>query len=157
MDSVIYQTSDLAGNKRLDFLEDARAGKARLRDKDGTSLVMLPESDLNVLEQFAWWSRLSQRLSLLTEQKREIAVVEFGELAWLRSFDRDDLLSFLDELQSALIAALADNDFAVLDQMVADWKITARQLDDPLRRSVLLGTHVTSDFEPAEIPRASNG
>lgn len=152
MESVIYQASDLAGSKRTEFLEEARTGRARLRDKDGTSLVMLPERDLEVLDQFARWSRVSTHLSTLLGSGEEPTIVELGELGWLRVFDADDQRDFLDDLQACLLAALADNDVAVVDRTIKDWQTTARQLEDPLRRAVLLGRHNPSDFEDAVEP-----
>ena len=61
MSDIIFQPTDLA-NKRLEFLDAARNGQARLRDKDGTSLVMLPESRLRLLETLAKWWQAYMRL-----------------------------------------------------------------------------------------------
>jgi hypothetical protein len=155
MDGVIYQPSDLAGAKRVVFLEAARAGRARLRDKDGTSLVMLPEHDLDVLERYAHWSRLGTQLDVLLSSGRSVSVSELGELGWLRVFDSDDLREFVSELNTTLLASLADNDVALVEQVIRDWQVTARQLEDPLRRAVLTGRHDSSDFEDARQPAES--
>jgi hypothetical protein len=152
MNGVIFQASDLAGNKRTAFIAAARDGRARLRDKDGKGLVMLPEHDLDVLETFARWSQLVGQLSALARREGEIAVSEFGELAWLRVFDRDDMSEFLADVENALFASLADNDYNVLESTIADWRTTARQLEDPMRRSVLLGRHNPLGFEDASAP-----
>src|SRR3979411_3310398 len=55
MSDVIFQSSDLA-NKRVEVLDAARAGLARVRDKDGTSLVMLPEADPDIMKENNHWS-----------------------------------------------------------------------------------------------------
>jgi hypothetical protein len=146
MTDTIFQASDLAGTKRVEFLDAARGGRARLRDRDGTSLVMLPESRLRLLETLAAWWESYTKLDCLLRRGGVPAASDLGELAWLRSFDRDDMEEFLGELRDALVAASADQDSAVLDSCISAWRITARQLEDPLRRSVLLGAHSPSDF-----------
>ena len=152
MSDVIFQPTDLAGNKRLEFLDAARHGRARLRDKDGTSLVMLPESRLRLLETLAEWWQAYMRLDSFLRRSELPRAGELGELAWLRSFDRDDLQEFTSELHDALVASSADEDTSVLDECVKAWRITARQLEDPLRRSVLLGPHVPEDYVEASEP-----
>lgn len=146
MDDVIYQASDLASNKRVDFIRDARAGRARLRDKDGTSLVMLPETRLAALEEHAYWSRALQRINSLYRADGRPTVEELGDLAWMRTLDSEDVAAFLDELQDALIAGLADESTAAIEDTVHAWRVTARQLTDPLRRSVLTEPTQLSDF-----------
>lgn len=151
MDSIIFQASDLAKD-RTKFLDAARSGRALVRDKDGTGLVMLPESELAVLEGFALWSQVHQRLTTFLATKRETSVTELGELAWLRVFDREDITEFANELHESLIAGLADRDVSTITETVDAWRTTARQLEDPLRRSVLLGTKDLSDFVEVEKP-----
>jgi hypothetical protein len=151
MSDVIFQPTDLA-NKRLEFLDAARKGQARLRDKDGTSLVMLPESRLRLLETLAKWWQAYMKLESFLRRSDLPKAAELGEYAWLRSFDREDLQEFVGELHDALVAANADKDTAVLDECVEAWRVTARQLEDPLRRSVLLGLHVPDDYVEASRP-----
>ena len=153
MENVIFQASDLAKD-RTRFLDAARAGRALVRDKDGTGLVMLPESELVVLEGYAAWSQRLNRLTALIEAGRPLTAALLGELAWLRVFDSEDLREFVGELHSALIAGLADQSLDEIEQVVSDWRLTARQLEDPLRRSVLLGRDAGEQLvdapEPAE-------
>lgn len=151
MSDVIFQPTDLA-SKRLEFLDAARHGRARLRDKDGTSLVMLPESRLRLLETLAKWWQGYMKLESLLRRSELPKAGELGELAWLRSFDREDLQEFVSELNDALVAANADEDTAILDECVEAWRTTARQLEDPLRRSVLLGPHLPGDYVEASEP-----
>ena len=102
MTDTIYQASDLAGTKRVEFLDAARGGRARLRDRDGTSLVMLPESRLRLLEALtAWWESYT-KLDCLLRRGGVPTAGDLGELAWLRSFDRADMEEFLGELRDAL-------------------------------------------------------
>lgn len=154
MTDTIYQASDLAGSKRVEFLDAARGGGARLRDRDGTSLVMLPESTLRLLETLTHWWEAYTRLDGLLRRANEVpGAGELGDLAWLRVFDRDDMQEFLGELHDALIAASADRDSAALESCITAWRITAKQLEDPLRRSVLLSKHVDSDFVEVSEPK----
>lgn len=152
MSDVIYQSSDLVG-RRVEFLDAARAGRARLRDKDGTSLVMLRESRLQLLETLAEWGTAHLRLESLLRRTGRPSVADLGDLAWLRAFDEEDLREFLDELHDCLVAAHADNSAAVLEEAVHAWRITAQQLADPLRRSVLLEAS-PDDLVEADVPAA---
>ena len=154
MSDVIFLPTDLA-SKRLEFLDAARNGQARLRDKDGTSLVMLPESRLRLLETLAKWWQAYMRLESFLRRTELPRSSELGELAWLRSFERDDLEEFMSELHDALVAATADEDTVALDDCIRAWRITARQLEDPLRRSVLVGPHVPEDYVEASEPHDS--
>jgi hypothetical protein len=155
MSDVIFQVTDLANSKRTDFIDAARQGEARLRDKDGTSLVMLPESRLRLLETLAKWWQAYMRLENFLRRSELPRAAELGDLAWLRSFDREDLEEFVNELHDALVAASADEDSAALDDCIRGWRITARQLEDPLRRSVLLGPHVPEEYVEANEPNDS--
>jgi hypothetical protein len=154
MTGTIFQASDLAGSKRVEFLDAAREGVARLRDRDGTSLVMLPERVLCLLEQLThWWEAYTRLDSILRRSTGVPNARELGDLAWLRPFDRDDLEEFLVELHDTLVAASADRDAGVLSKCINDWRITGRQLEDPLRRSVLLGDRSESDFVEVNEPK----
>ncbi|WP_439681776.1 hypothetical protein [Embleya sp. MST-111070] len=151
MNDAIFQASDLA-NKRTELLSAARSGVARVRDKDGTSLVMLPESQLLLLQSVSDWSRHLMRLTTLAEGVERPTVDQLGELAWLRAFDNEDLQEFVSDMKQCLVAAHADGDPQVLEDCLNDWRTTAKQLEDPLRRSVLLGRHEPSDFVSAPRP-----
>ncbi|GIJ00337.1 hypothetical protein CLV28_0065 [Sediminihabitans luteus] len=139
MPDVIFQASDLTNTKRRQFLDAAKTGRAHLRDADGTSIVALPASDLEVLEQLAHWSAEHRRLVQLVDAGGQLGVATLGSLAWLRAFDRDDMRAFAEELQETLIIAMADNDAAPIREVVRAWRVTASQLEDPVRRAVLTG------------------
>lgn len=145
MAGPIFQVSDLA-NKRVEFLEAARGEGARLRDRDGTSLVMLPESRLELLEGLAQASQATTRVSALLRRGTRPSVAELGDLAWLRPFDVDDLRGFVEELDEAIISAYADHDKEIVDECLRAWRVTAQQLEDPLRRNVLLGHKDIDDY-----------
>lgn len=149
---MIFQPTDLAGSRRVEFLDAARQGLARLRDKDGTSLVMLPERQLQLLEALRTWTFLCIRLDEIIATGKQPTIAELGDLAWLRVFEKADLEEFAAELHEALIAANSDNDIAPVFQALDAWRRTARQLEDPLRRSVLMGEKDISDFVDAGRP-----
>ena len=142
---TIYQVTDL-NSKRVEFVAAAKHGEARLRDKDGTSLVMLRESHVRVLEGLADWTNAYLRLErLLRSASSAPSVSDLGTLAWLRVFDEDDQRAFLEDLNDAIVAANADDDLAPVEELVRDWRTTAAQLSDPLRRVVLLSDEVQND------------
>lgn len=148
---TIFQPTDLV-QRRTEFLEAARKGGARLRDKDGTSLVMLPESHVLLLEELGRWTNSYMRLETLLRRDARPSVSELGDLAWLRVFDQEDLRDFVTELHDALVAARADDNVRAVTEVIDAWRITAAQLDDPLRRSVLLGSSGADDFVEAAPP-----
>ncbi|WP_143675051.1 hypothetical protein OHB31_16995 [Streptomyces microflavus] len=152
-EDVIFQSSDLATQRRTEFLSAARSGLARLRDKNGTSLVMLPERHLQLLEELRTWSSVHLRLErLLARPDFKPTVEALGDLAWLRVFDCEDLREFADELGEAIVAADSDSDLAVLRECLDAWKTTARQLEDPMRRSALLRKGVVPNLVEAVRP-----
>jgi hypothetical protein len=149
---MIFQPTDLAGGRRTEFLAAARGGLARLRDKDGTSLVMLPERQLELLEALRNWTFLCLRLDEIVAAGKRPTVKELGSLAWLRVFELSDLREFTAEFHEALIAANSDDNVAPVVETLDAWRRTARQLEDPLRRSILLEDRNITDFVEVERP-----
>jgi len=151
-EETIFLPSDLAGKKRIEFLQQARQSSARIRDKDGVSLMALPESQVVALRLVAEWSGHLLRLQDLLARDGHPSLADLGDMAWLRVFDRDDLKEFADELHQVLIASISDESSEALAEAVRAWKVTAKELDDPLRRSVLTGERSQADFVPADRP-----
>ena len=151
-EDTIFLPSDLAGKKRTEFLQAAREGSARIRDKDGTSLVTMPESRVVTLRLVSEWSGHLLRLQELLARDGQPSLGDLGELAWLRVFDRDDLREFADELHQSLIASISDESGDALSETVRAWRVTAKEIDDPLRRSVLMGEFSEADFGLADRP-----
>lgn len=149
---IIYQASDLTTSKRREFLDAARSGRAHLRDTDGTDIVALNAHALAVLDGLTYWSGQHRRLARLLRDVEVPTVAQLEDLAWLRTFDHDDMVAFRDELHDCLIAATADQDMGVLNEAVRAWQVTAHQLEDPLRRSVLLAQHDPGDFREGQRP-----
>lgn len=149
---TIYQASDLA-QRRREFLDEAKRGCACLRDTDGTSLVMMPSRDFEVLISLRDWLardlRLEHVLGLPWSNRNAI---DFGELAWLTVFDDDDQVEFHRELHEALMLSLASNSTEPTDRCVREWRTTAQALSDPTRRDVLVGVVNEADFEEVKRP-----
>lgn len=147
-----YQASDLS-QKRRAFIDEARSGVARLRDTDGMSLVMISEERYETLEQLALWTHrhlaFERALRIPTAERR---VADLGDLTWLRAFDEDDLLEFRGELEEALHVAIAERSLVPVNRVVAAWRTTARSLDDPVRREILLGAPKDDDFVEVDSP-----
>jgi len=143
---VIYTVSDLS-RKRREVADVARRGLARIRDTDGTGLVLLPAQRYELLEAVSrWGDRLGVVERAQSKSRTERTPADFGDLTWLRHLDEDDLVQFVSEMRQTLSLAYHDNDLTALVDAVADWKATAEEFTDPARREILLGTTDTADF-----------
>ncbi|MET9265298.1 hypothetical protein [Amycolatopsis sp. NPDC004079] len=111
MSEEIFRSSDLAAKRTL-VLHAARDGGARIRGKDGTFVVAMPEREVSARKEIAHWWAARLRLVALLRRGGIPSLAELGDLAWLRAFDREDLLEFADDLGSALIAAHPDWSFS---------------------------------------------
>jgi hypothetical protein len=149
----IFQVSDL--NRRGKVVMDAaREHRARIRDTDGGSFVLLREDRLVDLEALA-----SMAVNLATVERGRSACganpltpADMGEWTWLRHLPEEDLAEFVTEVREALIHAVHERDHSIATRVVADWQVTARALADADRRSVLLGSPDDSDFVEARRP-----
>ena len=115
-------------------------------------MVMLPESHVSWLRLVATWSGHLLRLRELLARESLPSLGDLGDLAWLRVFDRDDLNEFVDEIQQVLIASIADENADALEEAVRAWRVTAKQIDDPLRRAVLTGEFSLTDYVAVDRP-----
>lgn len=149
---VIYTASDL-DRKRREVTDAARRGLARIRDTDGMGLVLLPARHYEVLESVSrWHDRLDVAERARAKPAQDRVPHDFGELTWLRHLDDDDLAVCLAELRAAVSVAYHDDDLSELDELVRDWRATADELADPVRRQVLLGGFAAGDFVEAAEP-----
>ena len=150
---ITYQASDLAGAKRREFLQAARAGAARLRDTDGTSLVMVPQAAFDTLSELkSCAGRYLQVEGALERRRADRRPSDFGELAWLEVFDDDDLQTFRQEFHEALVQAVASETTEPVDTCVLDWRTTAKALSEGKRRRILTGKPEAGDFEEVGAP-----
>ena len=107
--SAVFQASDLAGAKRREFLGAAREGGALLRDTDGFALTMVPLAQLEAITEIAQVA-VAALLALAALSRGSARPADFGQLAWLASFDEDDRAEFFEELRDALSVAAATRD-----------------------------------------------
>jgi hypothetical protein len=133
----VYLASDLA-QKRREVIEEARSDYAQIRDTDGTSLVMLEQRRFDFLRGMLGlvpkWVRLDLALSRPFAERRS---TDFGELAWLESFDQDDQETFRGELLEAINLAVANGDLAPIKTCIDDWRRTAQALsNDKVKRAL---------------------
>jgi hypothetical protein len=152
MTGVIYTASDL-DRRRREVTDTARRGLARIRDTDGTGLVLLPAGHYDVLEAVGRWH---DRLDVVERARAKPApdrvARDYGDLTWLRHLDDDDLATFISEVRAAVFVAYHDDDLTELDQLIRDWRATASELADPTRREILLGRHNPDDYVEANRP-----
>ena len=90
-----FLVSDLA-KQRTEVLKAARQGGAIIRDNNGPELVMLPNSRLVNLELHKDWSLKLERLRYILQSESRPDVAGWGDLAWLRVFDDEDLNCFCE-------------------------------------------------------------
>ena len=148
-----FQVSDLA-KKRTAVIEAARTDCAVIRDKD-QDLVMLEKSKLTNLEKYQYWSMRLERLRGILSSGNRPSAVEWSDLAWLRVFDNNDLNAFCEDLANELIINASENDYTGLDCLIREWRARAGQLEDPLRKHVLLSSELEeADFIEAKEPSA---
>jgi hypothetical protein len=149
----IYQPSDLNQRGRT-ILDAAREGCARLRDKDGLSLIMLPEERVGILWVVARViaNLCTVKCAITDATGRTPDLNELGEWTWLRVFDREDLEEFVSEMSEALLVAAREETADLIDETLHRWRTTAKALDDPLRREVLLGSPRDEDFVEVKRP-----
>lgn len=147
--SEVFQASDLAGTKRREFLGAAREGGALLRDTDGFALTMIPLAQLEAITEIAH-TAVAALLATAALGRASVRPAELGQLAWLAVFEDDDRAEFFGELRDALAVAEATRDAVPVETCLREWRITARALADPHRRTILAGP---GDDDYAEVSR----
>lgn len=155
MSVEIFQPSDLNRRGRA-LLDAARERGARIRDKDGLSLIVLPEERVQLLELVARFSENLFALEKLVETTVKSETRDLGgtEWTWLRVFDADDLHEFIAEMRQAILEALRAEKLGLPDDVLQRWRVTALALEDPLRRSILVGPIEEHDYVEVGRPEA---
>lgn len=149
--STVYQASDLS-QRRREVLNEARSAFARIRDTDGTSLVMLREEGVRLNEELTRIVRMLVPLFRARGSKALDAAVAVSELSWLRLLPRRDVEEFIEEALDALQFAIDAKDLGGLVSTIDDWRTTALALRDPTNRDILLGQAAPDDFAEVERP-----
>ena len=132
MSDTAYRPSDLRERSR-EILDLAKSGEARVRDSDGTTILMLPESDVLSLRRVSAAAANLAAIERIVDvmDGRRLDAAEFGEWGWLHVFDADDLREFVQDIREAIIGARGDSG-ALLDEQLKAWRTTASQADDPV-------------------------
>jgi adenine-specific DNA-methyltransferase len=129
----IYQASDLNQCGRA-ILDAARVSVARVRDKDGTSLVMLSEEQLQVLSESADdLVQLGDAVASYVTLQRAVAQLdsrpgslpEYGVFVWARALSAQQLAEFVGELGDALLLCGRERALAPLADTVTAWRAVA--------------------------------
>jgi hypothetical protein len=163
MPATTYLPTDLQRRYRL-VLDQAKAGEARVRDLDGTNVLLLPEAEVEVLRRvnaaaanLAAVERVLDRLEDGEGLERGPGasarpdLLQYGDWTWLRVFDPRDLRAFVRDVREAVIVAVRERSTALLDEELRAWRVTAEQAEDPLLRAVLEAGPSEDDF--IEVPR----
>lgn len=149
----IFQASDLSA-KRRQVMNTARSGFARIRDTDGTGLVLLPQRSFEFLRSLG--QQLTKIVTLdaaLQRPRKDRRPADYGELAWLTAFDEDDQETFRSEFLSALSQALAIESVAPADACIREWRVTARALaNEKVRRALTSAGEPEAAFEEVKRP-----
>ena len=147
----IYQPSDLASTGRKQFVADALRDRARLRTSDGDALVMMRESRLEHIAAISDFAVAYLTVTTALRRPREDRrAADYGEWAFISAFDDEDIQEFLDEVNDAIVLAVSDQDHATLEELIEDWRTSARTLHDPVAREILDGRTSSEDWVDAE-------
>lgn len=149
-DGRIYQTSDLSGKGRKEFIEAAQRGPTTLRTPEGESLVMLPAADLEHLagmrDHALNFLMFDNALSRPREQRR---AADFGGWAFIASLDDGQLVEFRAEVNDALIRAGSGQPISLVDELLDEWRLTASLMADTISREILEGPMDVDDWSAA--------
>ncbi|MFH5821339.1 hypothetical protein [Georgenia sp. AZ-5] len=152
----IYQTSDLSGTGRREFINAAQHGTAHLRTPDGDSLVMLRAAQLEHLAAIRDHAVAFLMFdNALTRPRAERRPADFGEWAFLEVFEEDDLQEFRAEINAALMRVASGQDIEILQSLLNDWRRSARTLSDPVARAFLNGRVDESELFEVTRPGAN--
>lgn len=151
----MFQVSDLAGSRRREFLDEAKAGSAALRDTDGSVLVMLAARRIAALQEAASAIALLFVAEAAVARTETPVATDFGGFAWLTEFDPDDRAEALAEIRNAIVTTLSSEDATPLRETLHAWATTASVMRDPLRRAVFTGQFGDEDFAPVLEPHLS--
>jgi hypothetical protein len=155
----IHQASELNARYRQ-ILDEAKAsGVARLRDSDGTSIVIVPESEIAELESMRGTYDVIARavrgflvIETAVRDDRRPEGLELGDWPWLREFDLDDFTTFVADLRLAISEAVWQLEAAPIVDVLTGWRKSADALNDPLSRDTLLGHSTAHDYVEARRP-----
>jgi hypothetical protein len=152
----IFQTSDLTGAARREFLELARQSLAHLRAPDGEALVMLRQALLDHLTELRNYILAYLMLdNALSRPRAERHTADFGAWAFVDVFDDDDIERFRTEINDALVRTIATGDATIVEETLRAWRTSASTLADPIARAILAGDDDLDDWVEVDRPSDS--
>lgn len=137
-EAVAYQATDLV-RKHREVIDAARGGGALIRDKDGTTLVMAPATEVERTHEIADLAMdlIRAEHALGVEADRRGPGL-YGGLAWLSALPDEAQRRFVDEMSEALMVAASGTSLRPVEQLLGDWRATAEAWADPDTREALL-------------------
>jgi hypothetical protein len=125
-----YQVSDLQRQYRR-IVGDARTHGALIRDKDGTTLTLVPTDVYDRATTLVGYIPTLVQLEHVLRQPGEARhVTAFGPVAWAAALDEDDLTTFVHEFADTLLVAASGGPLDAIEDLLHDWRITAEALAD---------------------------
>jgi hypothetical protein len=145
--TATYLPTDLQRHYRS-ILDEAKVGEARVRDSDGTSILLIPEAQVHALRQVSAAAANLAAVETVAEAmaSRCPGLTEYGEWSWLRVFDADDLREFIRDIREAIVVAAREGSSALLEEQLRAWHVTAQQATDPVFRDILRGGASEGNF-----------
>ena len=129
----IFTASDL-DRRRREVLDAAKRGVARVRDTDGTSIVMETAQAHDAREAAAEWAiRLHQLDQVAGMPREERRPRDFGDLTWARYLPDADLNAMRDALWDAVLATRAERNADIVVSVAEDWMKRAQVHDRAAR------------------------
>ncbi len=142
---ITYQVSELARHHRA-VVDAARAGRALLRDKDGTALVLAPAAEIERTYEIAELAlELIRARQAVDRGVGNHSAGLFGDLAWMTVLPDDAQRQFLDEITETLLVAASGTSLRPVELALDDWRTTAEAWADLETREAL------PDEEPAPL------
>ncbi|MDN5564182.1 MAG: hypothetical protein L0G49_10505 [Luteococcus sp.] len=122
--TTIYQSSDLAGPRRKEILENAQKGGAIIRTTSGEPVSMVPTERLEHLASLRDNARNYLMLeSALDRPRDQRRAADFGGWAFAVALDEEQLAEFRTEMNDAMMRACAGTD--VVADLVEQWRAAA--------------------------------
>jgi hypothetical protein len=141
----VYRASDLNRRGR-EVLDAARETGVRIADKDGLSMLMLPES--LVVEA----ARSSDERDSLVDAYATLFDLDAGEsvaveaMRWVNRLTPEDRGEFQEELRGEIRRAGRHDDVSSLLAMLSEWQVTSTVSNEPGYLDVLDDPFKAEDF-----------
>ncbi|HEX9888337.1 MAG TPA: hypothetical protein VGA69_02580 [Nitriliruptorales bacterium] len=136
--SHTFQVTDMQRQYRQ-IVDAARSSRASIRDKDGVTLTLLPTEQVEHASALVGYVQaLVQVHHAVRQPVGDRHVTDFGALAWASALDQDDVDEFVHEFEDALLVAASGGSIVAVEDLLYDWRTTARAAsDEDLRRELL--------------------